>query len=222
MFLHYLKISLRHLLKYKLSAGIGILGLSVGLLCFVLCCYCARLLLEVDQAFPHYRQLAEVLIKDEEGKYFSGTPAHIVGVLEDQFPGKVACFTSVTYPWKLNATFEFDGRKTATYVMNVVETDRHFQEVFSCHLTAGNWERVVQQKNAVVLSKSMARKMYGEESPLGKVLHPNEFVQRAFKLHYTPEELADIDYVIVGVMDDLPLNAGFSFLKPVDALILNY
>ena len=37
MYGHYLKIAWRNLLKYKLQSVISILGLAVGLSCFVMC-----------------------------------------------------------------------------------------------------------------------------------------------------------------------------------------
>lgn len=222
MFLHNLKVAWRNLLKYKVSVSIGVCGLAVGLLCFVLCMYCARLLWGVDQAFPNHKQIAEVMLKSQErGYYYSGSPASTVRMLEDKFPGKTACFTAVTYDWQFNASFETDEGRQATYILNTIETDRNFRNVFSCRLITGNWEQIDRQKNAVVLSEKMARRIYGQENPLGRLLHPNEFTKRAYEMIPPQGELSGIDYVVMGVMEDLPVNASFSFLNPVDALMFN-
>lgn len=221
MFWHCLKIGWRHLLRYRISAGIAVAGLAVGILCFVLCTYCARLLSGVDQEFPHHKRIAEVLIKERDGGYFSGSPASMVKVLGDKFPGKVECFTAVTYPWELNASFELEEGKRADYIVNWIEADTNFRKVFSCRLLAGNWEQIDRQKNAVVLSRTAARKIYGEGNPLGKLLHPHEFEELSVRKTLTDRELMDRAYVISGVMEDLPVNASFSFLKPVDLLFLN-
>ena len=215
------KVAWRNLRKYKFSAGIGIAGLAVGLLCFVLCHYCARLVFAADSDFPNYGRIAEVLMKSGDEEYWSGTPAGTGEMLRDVFPGKVACYTSMTYPAAMNVTFEGRKSELLTYVINTVETDTSFKDVFSVRLREGNWEQVFRQTNAVVLSRSMTRKIYGDTSPLGKVFHPNAFTGRTELKNYTPEELAAIDYTIVGVMEDLPVNASFSFLRPVDALLFN-
>lgn len=220
MIYHYLKVAWRNLLKNKVAASLGIIGLSMGLLCFVLCNYCVRMLMDVDRAFPNHERIAEVSIKDEKG-YFAGTPAHMVKVLKDQFPGKVECYTSVTYPWDLNASFELENGKKATFILNTIETDRNFRTIFPFRLIAGSWDQIIQQNNAVILSRTMARRIYGEESPLGKVFHPNELTEKVSYIKITPQELSAIDYVIMGVMEDLPVNASFSFLSPVDAVMLN-
>lgn len=221
MFFHYLKTGCRNMLKYKISAGIGIVGLAVGLLCFVLCNYCVHLLTDVDKGFPDYERIAEVRIKNEKGEFYAGTPSSTVKVLEDKFPAKIECLTSVTYPESMNVSFvQKDGTLT-THLLQLVETDAKFRDVFSCRLVSGDWRQIDGQKNAVVLSSTMARKIYGEESPLGRIFHPNEFSFRAAKKEYSPQELATIDYVVMGVMEDQPLNASFSFLRPLGALVFN-
>lgn len=222
MFLHNLKVAERNLLKYRGSAVIGIVGLTVGLLCFVLCICCARLLIGVDQAFPNSERIVEVMIKDREsGRYFSGSPANTVRTLQDKFPGKTEYFTAVTYPWNFNVSFESRTGKQLTYLLNTIETDRNFRRVFSCHLIAGNWEQIERQKNAVVLTERTAKRIFGDQSPLGQVFHPNEFTRRAFEIKVTPEEYSGVDYIVMGVIEDLPVNASFSFLYPLDALMFN-
>lgn len=52
MLRHYIKMAMRHLLKYKIQNLISIVGLSVGILCFSICLYCSRFISEVDLAFP--------------------------------------------------------------------------------------------------------------------------------------------------------------------------
>ncbi len=221
MFWHCLKIGWRRLLRYKISAGIAVMGLTVGIVCFVLCTYCARLLSGVDEEFPHHKRIAEVLIKEEDGDYFSGSPAHMVRVLGDKFPGKVEYFTAVTYPCELNASFELGEGKTVDYIVNWIETDTNFRKVFSCRLLKGSWEQIDRQKNVVILSRTAARKIYGEGNPLGRLLHPHEFEKLSIRKALTKGKLIDRTYVIGGVMEDLPVNASFSFLNPVDLLFIN-
>lgn len=221
MIWHYLKIGWRNILRYKVSAGIGIIGLAMGLLCFVFCNYCARLISDVDQGFPKHERIVEVLLKSGEDNHWAGTPVHTITVLRDGFPGSIEQFTTVSYPGEMNVSFDREGGKAVTCVINTMEIDSLFKEVFSCRLLAGSWEQIFRPKNAVVLSRSMARKIYGDKNPLGQIMRPNQFSFRSPKNNYTPEEYAAIEYVIVGVIEDLPLNTSFSFLKPVDVLLCN-
>ena len=81
MIRHILIVAWRNICKYKVSAGIAVVGLAMGLLCFVLCNFCARLFFSIDKVFPNYDRMAEIQIKVGEGEelqdYFAGTPPGI-------------------------------------------------------------------------------------------------------------------------------------------------
>ena len=53
MIRHILIVAWRNICKYKASAGIAVVGLAMGLLCFVLCNFCARLFFSIDKVFPN-------------------------------------------------------------------------------------------------------------------------------------------------------------------------
>ena len=76
MIRHILIVAWRNICKYKVSAGIAVVGLAMGLLCFVLCNFCARLFFSIDKVFPNYDRMAEIQIKVGEG-----------GELQDYLPG---------------------------------------------------------------------------------------------------------------------------------------
>ena len=63
MIRHILIVAWRNICKYKVSAGIAVVGLAMGLLCFVLCNFCARLFFSIDKVFPNYDRMAEIQIK---------------------------------------------------------------------------------------------------------------------------------------------------------------
>ena len=68
MIRHILIVAWRNICKYKVSAGIAVVGLAMGLLCFVLCNFCARLFFSIDKVFPNYDRMAEIQIKVGEGE----------------------------------------------------------------------------------------------------------------------------------------------------------
>lgn len=101
MIRHILIVAWRNICKYKVSAGIAVVGLAMGLLCFVLCNFCARLFFSIDKVFPNYDRMAEIQIKVGEGEelqdYFAGTPPTLAGDMETAFPGQIECCTAVSY-----------------------------------------------------------------------------------------------------------------------------
>lgn len=216
MIRHILIVAWRNICKYKVSAGIAVVGLAMGLLCFVLCNFCARLFFSIDKVFPNYDRMAEIQIKVGEGgelqDYFAGTPPTLAGDMETAFPGQIECCTAVSYGGQMNVTFERGEKKPLVCMLYTIEVDSNFQKVFSVQLTEGNWRQLFRQKNAVVLSRSAARRIFGKQNPVGKVFHPNKLTRRSER-NYTPEELTAIDYVVSGVMEDLPVNASYSLLN---------
>ena len=115
-------------------------------------------------------------------------------VVETAFPGQIECCTAVSYGGQMNVTFERGEKKPLVCMLYTIEVDSNFQKVFSVQLTEGNWRQLFRQKNAVVLSRSAARRIFGKQNPVGKVFHPNKLTRRSER-NYTPEELAAIDYV---------------------------
>ena len=171
MIRHILIVAWRNICKYKVSAGIAVVGLAMGLLCFVLCNFCARLFFSIDKVFPNYDRMAEIQIKVGEGEelqdYFAGTPPTLAGDMETAFPGQIECCTAVSYGGQMNVTFERGEKKPLVCMLYTIEVDSNFQKVFSVQLTEGNWRQLFRQKNAVVLSRSAARRIFGKQNPVG-------------------------------------------------------
>lgn len=69
MWLHYLKIAWRNLLKYRMQSVVSILGLAVGLACFALSAF-----------WIHYEMTYDTFHRDADRLY-------LVGVNDDSFGG---------------------------------------------------------------------------------------------------------------------------------------
>src|SRR5262249_35643318 len=66
--------------------------------------------------------------------------------------------------------------------------DSTFFKVFSFRMIAGDAATALTEPNSVVLTRTTAKKYFGNEDPMGKTLQVNN----------------DNDYVVTGVMDDAP------------------
>ncbi|HTE30970.1 MAG TPA: FtsX-like permease family protein, partial [Chryseolinea sp.] len=78
-------------------------------------------------------------------------------------------------------------------------------DVFSWKLLKGNPKTALAAPYSIVLTEAMAKKYFGDEDPLGKTLQGTESPGRANKG----------DYLVTGVMEDVPKNSHFRF----DALL---
>jgi putative ABC transport system permease protein len=72
--------------------------------------------------------------------------------------------------------------------------DSSFLKMFSFNLLKGNRELVLRQANELVLTEEMAKRYFGEEDPIGKIMHAG-----------------DQEYKISGVLQDIPDNSHFQF-----------
>ena len=72
-------------------------------------------------------------------------------------------------------------------------------DVFTWELTKGNPKTALAAPYSIVLTETAARKYFGAEDPMGKSLKGSEASGRS----------AAGDYVVTGVMKDLPLNSHF-------------
>lgn len=185
MFKFYLKTAVRNLFKFKSISSINIIGLSVGM------AVCVLLLLYVQDelSFDRYHQNADRIFR----------------ILENDSP-----FTSPQVSEMANANFpeiEKSARVLIRDQVMVQYKEKQFIEkqytyadpdlfsIFSFKLKKGDPATVLIRPFSIVISESIAKKYFGEEDPMGKVLRlANEY-----------------DFVITGVMEEMPHNSHFRY-----------
>lgn len=151
MIRHILIVAWRNICKYKVSAGIAVVGLAMGLLCFVLCNFCARLFFSIDKVFPNYDRMAGDTDQGRRRRGVAGlfcrdTADFGQGDMETAFPGQIECCTAVSYGGQMNVTFERGEKKPLVCMLYTIEVDSNFQKVFSVQLSRRKLEAVVPAK----------------------------------------------------------------------------
>ncbi|MCG8387917.1 MAG: ABC transporter permease [Cytophagales bacterium] len=208
MFRNYFKITCRNLLKQKLYAFINIGGLAVGLTCFILIILYIQHELSYDRFFDnsdrihrvYQRQLGNAYLGSD---YFSVTPARLATTLTAEFP-------TVTHATSVNiqtALLEYEGSHFWEYGFLA---DTSFFDIFSYSFLAGNPGRALKEPRSIVLTRSLAQKIFGTQDPMGRVLN----FQNNRPLGNTT--LNAIPYKITGVLEDPPTNGSFQFSYVID------
>jgi putative ABC transport system permease protein len=77
----------------------------------------------------------------------------------------------------------------------IVYADSAFFEIFSYQSVAGDITQFLKKPNSIILTESTAKKYFGNENPLGKILEINN--QYSFE--------------VTGVIEDIPENSHFKF-----------
>ena len=197
MFKNYLKIALRTLRKNKVYSLINLGGLAIGMACCLLIALYVRDELSYDQFHKNadriYRVIAESG-REQQRAFDSANSSFPIGpALRDAYPEVLE-----------TVRFREGSQSVLSYgQQNFAEKKFYFAdpgvfEVFSFPLRSGNPKTALAQPNNVVLTASMAQKYFGEQDPIGKVLHYEGWAGPA-------------DLTVTGVLDDLPHNTQFDF-----------
>ena len=185
MFSHYFTIAVRNLVKYKSYALNNILGLTIGFACAI----SILLYVQNELSYDRYHENADRIYRIVEGSDVKTQP--LLGpALKEEFP-EVERFLRIQGTagiWLMAY-----GDKVF-YETDVAWADETLFDLFSFPLLRGNPDTALKDPFSVVITQSTARKMFGDEDPMGKVIvADNGFA----------------DLRVTGVMEDIPDNSHF-------------
>jgi len=202
MFKLNLKIALRNLWKNKGFSLINVGGLAIGLAsCMILLLYVAyewgydKQFKNNDKTYVVYQSVVA------NGKTFSWswTPNAMAADIQEKFPG-VKYASHSTYP-RLNLLTVGDKKISS----KVVFADQNFLKILDYTFIKGNATAVLKNVNSIILTKSMAQKLFGNEDPLNKTVK------------FENQDVLKVEAVI----DDTPANSSIHFecIMPWDLFV---
>ena len=169
MFRNFIIIAFRILFRHRIFSLINVAGLAVGLTGAILILLYVQDELSYDRFHDHADQIFRVgLYGTNQGNEIS---AAVTGI-------PMAPVLARDYPEVLSATrlFTFVEESTVKYGENSFLEERFFYAdssffgVFGTGLLRGDPATVLARANTVVITDEMARKYFGEEDPMGKVI----------------------------------------------------
>lgn len=185
MIKNYFKTAIAHLIKNKTYSFISILSLTIGL------AVCILLLLYVQYEFSYdrFHKKADNIYRlcNPEHPYHSPQTAKF---LADNVP-EILSYTRILP--RQNHIFEYKDKQFKEN--QIAFADAAFFKIFSFNFKQGNPENALQEPFTIVISEETAKKYFGNEDPIGKVLKLNN----------------ESNYTITGVMDDMPQNSHFRY-----------
>jgi len=194
MLKNYFKIALRNLGKSKTYSFINIVGLSAGLAVSILLLLWVNDELSYDRFNVNAKNLYKLAPKFSDGAnptIFATTPAPIAVYAKKEIP-EVGDACRVTEDWT-PSVFEFNGNKITEW--RNCRVDPSFFSMFTYPLIKGNPQHPFTDAHSVVLSETTAKKFFGDEDPMGKVLKADD------------KKL----YTVTGVMKDMPDNSSIKY-----------
>ena len=215
MFLHDLKVAYRSLLKYKLQTVISVVGLAVGLTCFVICNMMLRDHFMSNRRLSHAENIYFLAPKVYEGNFSIGSD--IIGAVKDKFPEieemVTFCANFYGYTDKMCVVEDEGGKRWREE--DFMYSDSVFMDFFDFKLLQGNWDVIKKQPEALILTESGAIRLFGTIDVVGKTFMDIDDFSSVEK-----------EYTVVGVMADFPSQTYFTenaglILNTVDNQLLN-
>jgi putative ABC transport system permease protein len=190
MISNYLRTAFRQLLKYRSSVSINILGLAFGLACCMMCYVHLRYQYSFDSFHTDGDRLFRIVTGDAATSHsWVKVSAPIPPKLKDDVPEIESYCRFSNVSWNEKVAVESNGQ---TFLEpSFMMADPTFFDMFSYRLVKGDPSKVLEDMNGVVISRSIAQKLFGNEDPIGKVVRLKD---------------NQLDIEDSGVMEDLPAN----------------
>ncbi|MGM5468819.1 ABC transporter permease [Flavobacteriaceae bacterium LMO-SS05] len=166
MIRNYFKIALRNLLHNKGYTAIKILGLAVG----VMCCILIMLFVNSEWSYDTFHTKADRIYRvwqDEkyEDQQFVNTITPII--MGPTLKANIPEIESSCRVLGLNPVVTLDQKD---FTENILMVDTNFFQVFDFELLQGNRSNPFPNANTIILSKSTAKKYFGNTVALDKTL----------------------------------------------------
>jgi putative ABC transport system permease protein len=193
MLKNFLVITLRNILRDKTYLILNVLGLSLGIAGSILILLFVRHEISYDKFHTNYdriyrinsfaklegNQMSVAISAPPQAKAFKAEYPEIEDATRYYYPNdqKVTC-NQVTYHEK-----------------GFFYADANFLDIFHFPLEKGDPKTALRNPNSVILTRDMARKLFGETDPIGKSIILNN----------------DQVYQVTGIAKNTPVNTHFRF-----------
>ena len=182
---NYFKTTLRNMKKNRAHYFINIAGLSVGLAVFIFIASFVLNEINHDQFHKNLDRIYQI-----GTGWHNGTPGPMAELLKSNFP---EVQSSVRFRYNYGSKiYKKSGRNFK--IERVYFVDPAFFKVFSFPVIHGNAESALKEPYSLVLTQSEAKKVFGEENPVGNTVN------------YETRDLT-----VTAVVEDIPSNSTIQF-----------
>ena len=197
MLTNYFKVACRVMFRSKTYSAINVAGLAFGLTGATLLFLWIAKEFSYDQFHNTKDQIYIAWNRemvDGQWNCWSVTPRVLAPTLANDFTG---IETAISYA-QYSDSYLFSAGETRIMKDNVQFTDPDFLTLFSFPLIKGDAASALANPNAIVLTESFARKLFGDHEAFGEGL--------TISLSGM-----NFPFTVTGILKDLPSNTNFDF-----------
>jgi putative ABC transport system permease protein len=191
MLRNYLKVALRALSRQKGYSFINIIGLTVGMACFILIGLWVKDELSFDRFHEKKDRIFRIVNKTQDGNFIPN-PTYALAPELKSLHEEVEEYARV-WPWHGSLVTYKDKKFEED---NICLADPGFFRMFTFPFIKGDPDTAIDDLDAIVITESTARKYFGNEDPIGQAL-------------YLARE--ERDFFVTGVIADIPSNSHIQF-----------
>ena len=192
MYRNYLKIALRNIIRHKGYSIIHVVGLAIGMTCCILILLWVQDELSYDRYHENADRIHRLCLDANIGTQLRApvTMAPAAPAMIKDFP-EVVNAARIVRPERVSVEYQ----------------DRTFQEedvgyadnsvfgIFTFPFISGDPQTALTTPYSVVITEEMARKYFGDQEPVGKMLRLDD----------------EADFTVTGVVKNVPGNSHFNF-----------
>jgi len=175
MFRNYLQTALRNLLRYKSFAFINLLSLTIGMVsCLVIGLFVLDEL-KFDKFIPDHARTFRVYNENigEEGTTLRAVvPPMYATTLQQEFP-EVEKTLRIMIGTGTSDKKLFEAGEISAYEQKGIAAENTFFDFFPLSIT-GDKKSALSQPNTIVLRAETAKKFFGNENAIGKIININK------------------------------------------------
>lgn len=193
MFQNYFKTALRNLVKHKAFSAINIFGLAIG----IAACLMILQYVRFEKSYDDFQVNGERIFRLQQNRYNEGKlstqwaagSAGIGAAVKENIP-EIEAYAKLTQTDGVVSYNENKFREEKMYFAN-----NDFLPMFSYNVIQGKKDGALKEPNTAVITASVAKKLFGNEDPLGKVISLDK----------------EVDFKVTAVVADMPVNTHLKF-----------
>ena len=186
-------LAFKNFSKHKLFSLINLLGLTVG----ITCCLMIFIFILNEYSYDRFHKNADNIYRIMRVGNFDGqrknvawvSPPYSTALLND-YPDAVQKVVRVQPDNDL-----ISYRNVSFNEKNIYLVDSNFFDFFSFRLIRGNPSTLLNDPLSIVMTRSAAKKYFGTEDPMGKVVDFNK----------------ELKLKVTGIAEDVPVNSHLQF-----------
>ena len=189
----YVKAGRRNLIKDLNYSLINLIGLSLGLAVFIIMIMIVNHEYTFDQFHKKGERIFEVIqeFQNTEGADPEiHTSLNLASTLSEEM---TMVENAVTVHGAASTWMEVDGKRF--FEEDGIVAGPEFFEIFDYHLKQGDPQQVLKDHNTIVLEETLARKLFGNNNPIGKVIELQRYGL----------------FTVTGILETLPANSFIQF-----------